>query len=117
MHAVQLFFSFLQVAPQFRWHTDFQAGECQPQDPGSNGEPGAPSASLYFPEKYSSDILSTVSMSINKNLSKPGPPAATKSTRSKEPTPSSNQPTGNMHFGEHNPYSLGAPIHLYEVNQ
>jgi hypothetical protein len=42
----------------------------------SDNEPGAPSATLYFPEKYRSDILSTILMSTNRNLSKSGPPAS-----------------------------------------
>jgi hypothetical protein len=47
----------------------------QPQDPGSNNEPGAPSASRYFPEKCRSDILSTIPMPTNKYFPKSGPPA------------------------------------------
>src|SRR5271167_3754009 len=35
-----------------------QGTECQPQDPGSKTEPGAPSASQYFRGKCSSDTLS-----------------------------------------------------------
>jgi hypothetical protein len=48
----------------------------QPQDPGSNNEPGAPSATLYFPEKYRSDILSTILMPANIHFPTPGHPPA-----------------------------------------
>jgi hypothetical protein len=65
------------VAPQSRWHCILRGKKRPPQDPGSKNEPGAPSASLYFPEKCRSDILSTILMPTNKNFSESGPPAKT----------------------------------------
>src|SRR6266851_56995 len=63
------------VAPQSRRHSQPHGRKRQPQDPGSDNEPGAPSATLYFPEKCRSDILYAILMSINKNFPTPGPPA------------------------------------------
>jgi len=62
------------MAPQPRRHRNPHAKIRQPQDPGSNTEPGAPSLTLYFPEKYRSDILSTTFMHTNINLRRPGHP-------------------------------------------
>src|SRR5260370_23549627 len=53
------------IIPEFR--------ERQPQDPGSNNEPGAPSASLYSPEDCS-DIPSAILMLANINFPSPGLP-------------------------------------------
>src|SRR5258708_11346737 len=52
--------TFAVVAPQSRRHGCLTG---QPQDPGSNNEPWAPSATLYSPEKYRSAILSPTLMS------------------------------------------------------
>jgi len=51
------------------------ASKRQPQDPGSNGEPGAPSVRLYFPETYRSDTLSSILMTANTKTSNPGHPS------------------------------------------
>src|SRR5271165_2337986 len=46
----------------------------KPRDPGSQTEPGAPSASLYFCETCRTDILSTIPMSTPNYTHHPGYP-------------------------------------------
>jgi hypothetical protein len=60
--------TFVIVAPQSHRRGKPHGRKRQPQDPGSNSEPGAPSATLYFPEKCHSDILFLVLMSTNAKL-------------------------------------------------
>jgi len=71
--------TFAAVAPQSRRHRILRQKKHQPQDPGSENEPGAPSATLYFPEKYRSDILPTIPMPTNITSPKSGPPAQVRS--------------------------------------
>jgi hypothetical protein len=45
---------------------------------------GCPSATLYFPEIYRSDILSMIPMAATKNFSEPWPPSMTASALSRD---------------------------------
>ena len=57
--------AFAVVTFETRRHRQPQQKKQPPQDPGSHPEPGAPSVSLYFPEKCRGDILSAPQMSTN----------------------------------------------------
>jgi len=48
--------------------------EGQPQDPGSDNEPGAPSVSLYLLEQSGSDIASAILMAAIMDVPSPGHP-------------------------------------------
>jgi RHS repeat-associated protein len=67
--------TFAVVAPQSGRHRKTPRKESQPQDPGSKNEPGAPFASLYFPEKNPTDILFETPLFANINFPESGPPA------------------------------------------
>src|SRR4029077_10403262 len=66
--------TFAVVALRSRWHELTHTRKRQPQAPGSNYEPGAPSATLSFPPICRSVILLTILMSKNVNSSIPSHP-------------------------------------------
>src|SRR4029077_10579797 len=66
--------TFAVAALQSGWHRKPHGKKRQPQDPGSKNEAGAPSVSLYLPEKCRTDILSMICMGTNTNFSSPGHP-------------------------------------------
>ncbi len=67
--------TFAVVAPQSHRHGIPHGENVNPKTQVQKNEPGAPSSTLYFPEKCRSDILSTIPVSTNKDSSNPGPPA------------------------------------------